>query len=273
MAILHVIFHGAALATLWNFSWAALGIAVALWWVAGSLGIGIAYHRLLTHRGFKTPKWLEYFLTVCGTLALEGPPISWVARHRAHHQHADDVADPHSPRHGLWWSHIGWVFVKQSPQHEAERAARYTPDLLRDRFHVWLSTWHFLPQVLLAAALFAWGGLRFVLWGIFLRVVFSWHAAMAVNSVGHLWGSRRFATHDDSRNNWCVALISHGEGWHNNHHAHPAAARHGLAWYEIDVNWYGIWVLKTLGLARDIRLAHLPDGVPSRRLEARGAGT
>lgn len=203
---------------------------------------------------------MEYALTLCGTLAIEGSPIVWVARHRAHHLHAEEEQDPHSPRHGLSWSHIGWVLARSSLAQEAEATARYAPDLARDRFHVWLTRWHFLTQIALAGLLYALGGWPFVLWGVFARVVFSWHAAMAVNSAGHVWGFRRFATNDDSRNNWWVALISRGEGWHNNHHAYPTAARHGMAWYEIDVNWYGIWLLKTLGLATGIRRAQWPGG-------------
>jgi stearoyl-CoA desaturase (delta-9 desaturase) len=273
MVGLHVVFHSLALLALWFWSWSAFAVALLLWWVAGSLGIGIGYHRLLTHRAFKTPKWVEYVLTLCGTLALEGPPIAWAARHRAHHQHADAEHDPHSPSDGVFWSHIGWVLQKTPVRWEAEASARYAPDLARDRFHRWLSDWHFLPEVVLAAALYAMGGLRFVLWGIFARVVFSWHAAMAVNSVGHRWGTRRFDTNDESRNNWWVALISHGEGWHNNHHAHPTAARHGLAWYEIDVNWYGIRVLETLGLAEDVRVPAPPGGLPRHRRGARGVST
>jgi stearoyl-CoA desaturase (delta-9 desaturase) len=140
--------------------------------------------------------------------------------------------------------------------------ARYVPDLAKDRFYLWLTHWHFLTTVAVGLGLFAVGGWPLVLWGIFVRTVFSWHATWFVNSAAHMWGSRRFETRDDSRNNWWVALISHGEGWHNNHHAHPAAARHGLAWYEIDVNWWGIRTLQLLGLAKSVRLVKLTDRVP-----------
>lgn len=259
VTIFMLIFHACALVALFNFSWSALGVALLMWWVAGSLGIGMGYHRLLTHRGFKTSKPVEYFLTTCGTLALEGGPIAWVATHRIHHAHTERDGDPHSPRDGFWWSHMGWILDGHSLHREVETTSRYANDLAKDRFHVWLTRWHFLPQIIVGLILYAFGGWQFVLWGIFVRVAFSWHATWLVNSAAHVWGGRRFDTRDDSRNNWWVALISFGEGWHNNHHAHPAAARHGLAWYEIDLNWYGIWVLKKLGLVEKVRLADLPQ--------------
>lgn len=251
-------FHIAAIGALFMFSWSTLAVFVIMWWVAGSLGIGMAYHRLLTHRGFKTSKAVEYFLTVCGTLAMEGGPVSWVATHRIHHSFSDREGDPHSPRDGVWWSHMGWIINGQSLHRNVDVTLRYVPDLARDPFHVWLTRWHFLPQIALGFFLFYLGGWAFVLSGIFLRVVFSWHATWFVNSAAHIWGSRRFVTRDDSRNNWWVALLSFGEGWHNNHHAHPASARHGLAWYEIDVNWYGIKLMERLGLVRAIKLARIP---------------
>jgi stearoyl-CoA desaturase (delta-9 desaturase) len=133
--------------------------------------------------------------------------------------------------------------------------ARYAPDLAKDRFHVWLSKYHWVPLTIVGLGLLAIGGWTWVLWGIFLRVTLGLHATWLVNSATHMWGSRRFPTRDESRNNWWVALLTGGEGWHNNHHAHPVSARHGLKWYEFDPNYYGIWLLKKLGLARDIKIA------------------
>jgi fatty-acid desaturase len=256
--IFMLFFHASAVLALFNFSWPALATAIFLSWVSGSLGIGIGYHRLLTHRGYKTPKWLEYFLATCGALSLQGGPIAWVALHRIHHAHTEREGDPHSPRDGLWWSHMGWMLNGASLHREVENLSRYVTDLAKDRFYIWLSRWHFMTVVALGAVLYLIGGWSLVLWGVFARIVFMWHATWFVNSAAHLWGTRRFETRDDSRNNWWVAMISFGEGWHNNHHAHPAAARHGLAWYEIDINWYGIWVLKKLGLAQNIRLTEWP---------------
>jgi sn-1 stearoyl-lipid 9-desaturase len=262
--IFMLFFHACAVLALFNFNWPALATAIFLAWVGGSLGIGIGYHRLLTHRGLKTPKWLEYFLATCATLSLQGGPIAWVAMHRIHHAHTEREGDPHSPRDGLWWSHMGWMLNGASLHREVDNLTRYVTDLAKDRFYVWLSRWHFMTVVALGAVLYLIGGWSFVLWGVFARVVFMWHATWFVNSAAHVWGSRRFETRDDSRNNWWVAMISFGEGWHNNHHAHPAAARHGLAWYEIDINWYGIWVLNKLGLAKNVRLVEWPKKTARR---------
>jgi stearoyl-CoA desaturase (delta-9 desaturase) len=258
-AIFMGLFHAGAVAALFFFTWKAFLVAVFLWWVSGSLGIGMSYHRLLTHRGYKTYKWVEYFLTFCATLALEGGPIFWVATHRIHHQYSDQEGDPHSPIDGKWWSHMGWILVGKSMHHDTTTLARYVPDLAKDNFHVSMTKYHYLPMVVLGLILLAIGGLPFVLWGICLRTVVGLHATWMVNSVTHLWGSRRFTTRDLSTNNWLVAIFTFGEGWHNNHHAHPTSARHGLTWYELDLNWYGIWVLKTLGLAWDIRKVNLTE--------------
>lgn len=276
MTLFMLLFHVGAVAALFNFSWPALGVAVLMWWIAGSLGIGIGYHRLLTHRGFKTPKFVEYFLTLCGTLALQGGPIGWVATHRIHHANTERDGDPHSPREGFWWSHMGWIVNGQSTHSEVESMARFVPDLSKDPFLDWLSRWSFVTQIPLIAILYWAGGWPFILWGICLRVVFSWHATCFVNSAAHVWGTRRFETRDDSRNNWWVALMTFGEGWHNNHHAFPAAARHGLSWYQVDINWYGIWLLKKLGLARKIRLAdptiYFKDANPQTGIDATSPG-
>ena len=223
-------FHVGAVAAFFYVDWGAILATVALWYIAGSLGIGMAYHRLLTHRGYKTPKWVEYFLTICGTLALEGGPIFWVATHRIHHQHSDNEGDPHTPREGTYWAHMGWILTGRAMHHDTQVLRRYVPDLAKDPFHVALTTWHWVPQVVVGLGLLAFGGIPYVLWGVFFRTTFGLHCTWLVNSATHIWGSRRFQTRDDSTNNWLVALLSFGEGWHNNHHAHPVSARHGLAW-------------------------------------------
>jgi fatty-acid desaturase len=263
VAVVFGIFHIGALASLFMFSWQALCAAVILYWIAGSLGIGMGYHRLLTHRGYKTPKAVEYFLSLCGTLAVEGGPANWVATHRIHHRFSDQEGDPHSPRDGGWWAHMGWILVGRAQEHPAAVLQHYAPDLMRDWFQRWLNRLYILPVVLVGLGLYAIGGWPFVTWGLCLRVVLGLHATWLVNSATHMWGSRRFATRDDSRNNWWVAWLTFGEGWHNNHHAHPTSARHGLAWYEIDMNWWGIRTLQWLGLARSIRQVRLKDPIPS----------
>ena len=144
-----VAFHIGALAALFLFSWKAFLVAMFLWWVAGGLGVGVGYHRLLTHRGYKTPRWVEYFLTVCGTLTLEGGPIFWVATHRMHHQNTDKDGDPHSPRDGGFWAHVGWLLTGQTMHNDAANLLPYVPDLRKDKFHVWISRWHWVPITLL----------------------------------------------------------------------------------------------------------------------------
>jgi len=233
-----------------------------LWWVSGGMGIGMGYHRLLTHRGYKTPKWVEYILTTCGTLALEGGPIFWVATHRIHHQHSDKEGDPHTPLDGKWWAHMGWILMGKSLHQDTQTLARYVPDLAKSKFHVWITKYHYVPAVAVMVALYAIGGLPMLLVAGFLRTVVGLHCTWLVNSATHTWGSRRFVTRDHSTNNFWVAILSFGEGWHNNHHAHPVSARHGLKWYEIDLNWYGIWALKKLHLARHVyrvKLSELPE--------------
>src|ERR1700689_3100235 len=143
-------FHIGAVVALFYFAWKPVLVALLLWWVAGSLGIGMAYHRLLTHRGYKTPKWLEYFLTLCGTLALEGGPIFWVATHRKHHQNSDHEGDPHTPHEGTWWAHAGWILSGRALHSETALLGRYAPDLTRDKGQVWLSKYHWLPLTVAA---------------------------------------------------------------------------------------------------------------------------
>ncbi len=261
-AIAMTSFHVGAIAAFFYIDLGAILTAAILWIMAGSLGIGMGYHRLLTHRGYKTYRWVEYFLTWCGTLALEGGPIFWVATHRVHHQKSDQEGDPHTPREGGWWAHMGWILLGQGLHQDSTVLTRYVPDLARDRFHVWLSIWHWTSNVAVGLVLLAFGGIPYVLWGIFFRTTWGLHSTWLVNSATHLWGSRRFATRDDSTNNWWVALLTFGEGWHNNHHAHPTSARHGLAWYELDMNWIGISTLRAIGLIWDVKVAKLAEAVP-----------
>lgn len=258
-AIAMVVFHVGAVIALFNWSWTGLLVMLFLLWVSGGLGIGVGYHRLLTHRGFKTSRPFEYFLALCGTLALEGGPINWVATHRIHHAHADDEGDPHSPRDGRWWSHIGWILVGTAQQHPEATLRRYAPDLMKDRGHRLINRFYFVPLIVSGVVLYALGGWAWVLWGGFLRVTIGLHATWLVNSATHMWGSQRFQTRDDSRNNWWVALLTFGEGWHNNHHAHPTSARHGLAWYEVDINWWTIRALQALGLIHSVKQVRVAD--------------
>jgi stearoyl-CoA desaturase (delta-9 desaturase) len=252
------LFHAGAIAALFMFNWRAFAVAVFLYWMCTGLGISMGYHRLHTHRSYKVPRWLEYFFAICGALTLEGGPIFWVGVHRLHHQKSDQPGDPHSPRDGAWWAHMGWMMFGETTHNNTRIMAKYAPDLAKDRFYVWLNNYHWTLTVALAAILYAIGGWPMMLWGVFLRVTAGLHATWMINSLTHMWGPRRFNTRDDSRNNWFVALFTFGEGWHNNHHAHPSSARHGLTWYEVDLSWIQIKFLKALGIAKSIRVAR-PD--------------
>lgn len=268
-----VLFHVAALAALFFWSWPAIICAVILYWVAGSLGIGMGYHRLLTHRGYHVPKVVEYFLATCAALALEGGPIHWATTHRIHHAHADRKGDPHTPRDGRWWAHVGWILTGTAQYHDQSVLDRYVPDLLKDRYLVWLDRYYFVPMIVLALVLLVFGGWGVMLWGVFLRVTLGLHTTWLVNSATHLWGRKRFDTGEDSRNSWWVAMLTFGEGWHNNHHAHPTSARHGLKWYEIDLNWRGIQLLSLIGLARAIKRVRFNPATTSWQLVGDGGGS
>ncbi len=245
--------HVACLAAPFTFSWSALGVAVFLWWAAGGLGICLCYHRLLTHRSFKTPRWFEYFLTTLGCLNLQGGPIRWVGTHRIHHKESDTELDPHSPKHGFDWGHVLWCLHKDP---HGRNLCDFAPDLQRDRVMVWLDSYFWVPQVGLGFLLYLGGGWSWVVWGIAVRTVFTYHATWFVNSASHTWGYRTYETRELSRNLWWVSVLAFGEGWHNNHHQFPRSAAHGLRRFEIDPTYMTIKALSWVGLARDI---HLPD--------------
>ncbi|HEX5475074.1 MAG TPA: fatty acid desaturase [Vicinamibacterales bacterium] len=266
-AAVMVAFHVVAVLALFHFSWPAVIAAVALHWLAVGFGISLGYHRLHTHRGYKTSKVFEYFLAICGTLTLEGGPMFWVATHRLHHQHSDQDGDPHTPHDGGFWSHMGWILFGDTHHNNTALMTRYAPDLGADPFYRWLNTYHYVPVIVLGFLMLgigAWTGVgawTMVSWTIFLRIVVGLHATWLVNSATHMWGSRRFATRDDSRNSWWVALLTFGEGWHNNHHAHPVSARHGLVWYEFDITWITLRLLAAIGVVRDVKVAKIRGAV------------
>jgi len=245
-------FHIAAIAAVFTFSWQNLAATLVLWIIASSWGVGIGYHRLLTHRGFTTSKWMTRFLATCGTLGLQSGPISWVTTHRLHHAFTDTDKDPHSPRNGVWWSHIGWIFRGTAQNQPLATRQRYSPDLMKDPYLRFINKYYYFTTLILAVGLFAVGGWTMVIWAIVLRIVLSWHFTWMVNSATHLWGYRRFDSRDDSRNNILVAAVTFGEGWHNNHHAYPRSAKHGFVWKEFDINWYQLQLLEKLGLIKDV---------------------
>ena len=248
--------HLGALAAPFFFSWQGLIVAVALVWLTGGVGICLGYHRQLTHCSFETYPWLRRALAMCGTLAGEGSPISWVAIHRKHHKHSDREGDPHSPHDGGWWSHVLWM-LPRSNRLPPEMVERYGKDLLRDPYMRMLDRtfllWHMVMGVgLLAVGWVVWGpyiGVSMLVWGLFLRLAFVMHSTWLVNSASHMWGYRNYDTRDDSRNLWWVGLLAFGEGWHNKHHAYPGRARHGHRWWEFDFTYRTICLMERLGLA------------------------
>ncbi|PSB29668.1 acyl-CoA desaturase [Chlorogloea sp. CCALA 695] len=252
-AVLHI---GALLALIpGTFNWRAVGVAFFLYWVTGGLGITLGFHRLVTHRSFQTPKWLEYFLAFCGTLACQGGPFEWIGMHRIHHLHSDQDLDPHDSNKGFWWSHLGWMIHHAPAQDEL---SRYIKDISDDPVYQFYQKNMIGIQVALGVLLLLLGGWPFVIWGIFVRVVVVYHCTWLVNSATHKFGYRSHESGDNSTNCWWVALLVFGEGWHNNHHAFQYSARHGLRWWEFDLTWLTIRLLQTLGLATNVKLAPVP---------------
>ncbi len=260
LALIHV----AALAVFIpaTFSWSGVAVCIGLYYLTGAFGITLNFHRVLTHRSLKLWKPLEYATAILGTLALQGGPIEWVSTHRKHHAHTDADGDPHDVHRGLGWAHVEWLYRRNDARLLPDEQLRLAADLASDPFYVWLEQNNRWLQVALCVALFAagslfggWlGGISWLVWGGFVRVVLTYHITWLVNSAAHHVGYRTFKTGDLSTNNWWVAFLAWGEGWHNNHHAFPFSARHGLRWFEIDMTWITIRVLAALKLARDIKL-------------------
>lgn len=249
--------HVGALAAPFYFTWSGLALCVFLHWLNGSIGICLGYHRLLTHGSFQTYSWVRWLLAACGGLAGEGSALFWVAMHRKHHAFSDQEGDPHSPHDGAWWSHMLWLFPGETSEFRNKLFRKWAPDLLKDPMLRFLDM-AFLPiQLLFALAVFGLGyalggmpmAISWVVWGVFLRLVLVLHTTWLVNSASHMWGYRNYQTTDDSRNNWFVAIIAYGEGWHNNHHAHPRMAMHGHRWWEFDLTHWVICGMEKCGLA------------------------
>lgn len=250
----------------WGVAWLFVGNFLFC-----SIGIGAGYHRLLTHRGFKSPLWFERFLTFLGVCCFQDSPARWVLVHRIHHQHSDHQEDPHSPLVSTWWGHVGWLFVDNKNVSSFASYDKYVRDILRDPFYQWMErglnwVWvyvaHGVAITLLGAAIgFAvtgtlagmlqWG-VQWLLWGVIFRTIYTWHVTWGINSFSHLWGYRNYETRENSRNNWLFAILTNGEGWHNNHHADPRSSAHGHKWWEIDITYICIRMFGMVGLATDI---------------------
>lgn len=253
------------------FSWPAFFAFLIMHYLTGMVGITFGFHRLLTHKGFSVPRWVENFVAVCGTLACQGGPVSWVATHRLHHAYSDRDEDPHDAHKGFWYSHLAWLFVRRQDLDQFEEFKHYAPDVAGNAFFAWLERYMIPVQFICGFALMflgavvgsflnatgaldwhmAWG---FAVWGVFVRLCATYHVTWFVNSAAHKWGSAPNGSKDLSRNNWWVGLLAFGEGWHNNHHAQPRAARHGWEWWQFDQTWIMISVLKAFGLVKNIKL-------------------
>ncbi|MDJ0631947.1 MAG: acyl-CoA desaturase [Xenococcaceae cyanobacterium MO_188.B29] len=249
MATIHIV----ALLALFpsNFSWGALGVAFILYWITAGWGITLGFHRLATHRSFETSKLVEYFFIFCGALACQGGPIDWVGLHRIHHKYSDTEPDPHDSNRGFWWSHLGWMLIQNPANNDIPR---YTKDIADDPFYQFCQKYFIPLQVVLGVFLYLLGGWPFVIWGIFVRLVVVFHCTWFVNSATHKFGYQSHESNDKSKNCWWVALLTFGEGWHNNHHAFQYSARHGLQWWELDITWMTIKLLEILRLAKDLKL-------------------
>lgn len=270
-----------AISLLWGiaFSWVYLILLFVMYLISG-LGITIGYHRYFTHKSFKTSRFVQALLAISGSMAVEGSVLQWAAVHRSHHQHSDSDEDPHSPHthgagimnaiRGMWHAHVGWILSSKKRGHD-----RYVVDLKKDRLVLWMSRlfplWVLLglliPAVLGGLLTMSWTGVLLgFIWGGLVRVFFVHHVTWSINSVCHIWGSRPYKSHDESRNNPVFGVLGLGEGWHNNHHAFPTSARHGLRWWQLDVSYLVILAMSRVGLVWDVR-------VPSAaRLAAKRAG-
>lgn len=270
LAVILIPFVGfiAAIALLWGiaFDWVHLALFLGMY-VVTALGVTVGYHRLFTHKSFETNRFMTFLIGVMGSMAVEGPILNWVATHRCHHQHSDDEHDPHSPHsqgagflnmmRGLWHAHAGWLLKPHVPDFD-----RYVPDLKKDRlvsaisrtFPLWVLLGLVIPTALGGLLTMSWlGALLGFLWGGLVRIFFVHHVTWSVNSVCHLWGRQPYDCHDESRNNFIFGVLGMGEGWHNNHHAFPASARHGLRWWQLDASYLIIRAMTIVGLAHNVR--------------------
>lgn len=258
--------HVGALAAIPFFTWKALAVCFILLFTVSPIGVNLTYHRLLSHRAFKTPKWFEYVLVTIGAFSAQGPVIQWVAGHRYHHRYSDQKdKDLHTPtRGGFWGSHILHLFY-HSDFFESDNWKKYVPDLTSDPYMQFLSKYNLQISLLNLPLLYWWGGMPYLMWGGFVRVLLMLHFTWFVNSASHIWGYRNFHTKDQSKNCWWVGIIAAGEGWHNNHHAQPSSAAHGMKWWEFDLTFMYIRLFEFLGLIYDVKR---PD---YQRLQARVA--
>ncbi len=257
-AIPYVILHAGCLGVIWvGWSWTSVAVAVALYFIRMFAITGF-YHRYFSHRSFRTSRRMQFVFAVWGNSSAQRGPIWWASQHRQHHAHSDTEEDAHSPhQHGFYWSHLGWLTARDN----LATNSRYVRDLTQFPELRFIDRFEMLVPAVLAISLFAFGailgrfapqlgvsGWQMLVWGFFISTVVLFHATCTINSLSHMIGTRRFETPDGSRNSFALALLTLGEGWHNNHHRFPASARQGLRWWEIDITYYGLKLLERLGL-------------------------
>jgi stearoyl-CoA desaturase (delta-9 desaturase) len=224
-------------------------------WLFGSyylrmFGVTGGYHRYFSHRSYKLNRFWQFCLAFLAQTSVQKGVLWWAAHHRDHHINSDRKADIHSPVHeGFWWSHLGWILSDEYDHYDAQRIADFAkyPELR------WLNRYHVVPAVMYGAGIYFLGGWSAFVWGFVVSTVLLYHGTFVINSLAHIWGSRRFATPDESRNNFWLALVTMGEGWHNNHHHFMSSTRQGIRWWEVDATYYILRVLSWFRIARDLR--------------------
>ena len=257
-----VLLHLGCLGVLWVGVSPFAVLVAGLLYAVRMFAITGFYHRYFSHRAFRTSRPLQFVFALIGAASVQRGPLWWAAHHRHHHRHSDATEDVHSPRYGFWRSHMGWFLTRRAFATDLSRV----PDLARFPELRWLDRYDVAVPAAMAVGLYALGallerfaptlgtsGLQLVVWGFFVSTVVLFHATVTINSLSHRFGRRRFPTRDDSRNNWWLALLTFGEGWHNNHHFYSSSARQGFRWWEIDLTWYGLRMLQAFGLVRDLK--------------------
>ena len=249
-AIPFLLVHVGCLAAIWTgVTWEAVVLCVGLYWVR-MFAVTAGYHRYFSHRAFSAGRLFQFILAFLAQSAAQKSVLWWAAKHRHHHRHADTAQDVHSPRHdGSFYSHLGWIFARQHDVADLTKVA----DLVRYPELFWLHKFETAPALLLGGLCFLLAGWPGLVVGFFWSTVLVYHATFCINSLAHVRGSKRYVTGDDSRNNLPLALLTMGEGWHNNHHAYQSSARQGFRWWEIDLTWYILKLLAGLGIIRDLK--------------------
>ena len=248
-------------------SMADIGLFLATFWTR-MFGITGGFHRYFAHRSYKTSRPVQFALAFLGTSAVQKGPLWWAGTHRIHHRYSDQPGDPHSPRVSFWYSHQGWIF---DPQWGETRVGEIK-DFAKFPELVWLNQWHIVPPIVLAFLCYAVGGFSGLIWGMVISTVVGWHATYTINSLSHRWGRARFETGDDSLNNAVLALLTLGEGWHNNHHRFMNSTRQGFYWWEIDLTFYILSAMNAVGLVWDMKKPPASVYEEAKALAAKRAG-